>query len=452
MDLKRIQRFDSLLTDLYELTMAQAYFDQNMFAPATFSLFIRKYPPQRGYFVAAGLEHVVDFLENFHFSENALDFLKSLDMFSKAFLKYLKRLRFSGDVRAMPEGRIFFKDEPILEVTAPIIEAQLVESFLINAVNFPTTIASKAARCYHAARGRGLVDFSLRRTPGEDAGINVARASYLAGFDGTSNVLAGKFYDIPVSGTMAHSFVMSFEDEIEAFRAFARTFGDATVLLIDTYDTLSGAEKSIQVAREMARQGRKLRGVRLDSGDMTVLSKSVRERLNAAGFDDVNIFASGGFDEYKIDRSLADGARIDAFGVGTQMGVSADDPYLDIAYKLVRYDNRPVLKLSAGKQTLVDEKQIFRRTAAGVMQHDRIALRGESREGEPLLGVCMQNGRREQPLESLAEIRSRFLHEFETLPAGTRRLNNPDPVPVEISHALQERQHRAQRRAEAQTV
>jgi nicotinate phosphoribosyltransferase len=252
--------------------------------------------------------------------------------------------------------------------------------------------------------------------------------------------------------TMAHSFVMSFEDEIEAFRAFARTFGDATVLLIDTYDTLSGAEKAIQVAREMARQGRKLRGVRLDSGDMTALSKSVRERLNAAGFDEVNIFASGGFDEYKIDRSLADGARIDAFGVGTKMGVSADDPYLDIAYKLVRYDERPVLKLSAGKQTLVDEKQIFRRTAAGVMQNDRIALRGESREGEPLLGMCMQNGRREQPLESLGEIRSRFLHEFETLPAVTRKLKNPDPVPVEISHALQERQHRAQRRAEAQTV
>jgi nicotinate phosphoribosyltransferase len=446
------RRLDALLTDLYELTMAQAYFNRGMVAPATFSLFIREYPPRRGYFVSAGLEHAVDFLENFRFSREALDFLQSLELFSTDFLNHLEHLHFSGEVVAIPEGRIFFKDEPVLEVTAPVIEAQLVESFLINAVNFPTLIATKAARCYYAARGRGLVDFSLRRTPGEDAGLNVARASYLAGFDGTSNVLAGKLYDIPVSGTMAHSFVMSFEDETEAFRAFARTFGDATVLLVDTYDTLSGTEKAIRVAREMQGSGGRIRGLRLDSGNMTALSKSVREKLDQAGFNGVKIFASGGFDEYKIDRSLIDGAHIDAFGVGTKMGVSADDPYLDIAYKLVRYDRRPVLKLSTGKQTLVDEKQVFRYYRAGAMHHDRIGLRGEDDDGEPLLITCMQDGRRKQPAESLGDIRSRFLYEFGSLPNRYKDLKNPDNYPVEISEKLGQRQHSAEHRAKAQIV
>ncbi|MGD9306030.1 MAG: nicotinate phosphoribosyltransferase, partial [Desulfobacterales bacterium] len=314
----------ALLTDLYEFTMAQAYLQNNMFAAATFSLFIRDYPPHRGYFVSAGLEDVLDFLEWFHYSQEDLDYLSSTGLFSEDFLHYLSELRFTGDVYAIPEGRLFFKDEPVLEVTAPIIEGQLMESFVINAINLQANMASKVSRCVYAANGRNIVDFSLRRTQGTDAGLKVAKTGYIAGLAGTSNVLAGKLHKIPVSGTMAHSFITSFNEEIDAFRAFAEVFGDNTVLLIDTYDTLTGAEKAIEVAKEMAKRGQKLKGVRLDSGDMTKLSKQVRELLRQEGLEDVKIFASGGFDEFKIADSLANGAEIDAFGVGTKMGVSAD--------------------------------------------------------------------------------------------------------------------------------
>jgi len=274
-------------------------------------------------------------------------------------LHYLSTLRFTGDVFAIPEGRIFFKDEPILEITAPIIEAQLVEPFVINVINFQTTIATKASRCVYAARGRKLVDFSLRRTQGVDAGLKVARASYIVGFGGTSNVLAGKLYNIPVFGTMAHSFITSFKKEIDAFRAFSKIFPQNTVLLIDTYDTIIGAHKAAIIGKELLYQGKKLKGVRLDSGDMAPLSKEVRQVFKEAGLNNVMIFASGGFDEYKIAKVLEQGAEIDAFGVGTKMGVSADAPYTDIAYKLVEYDGRPVLKLSMGKKTLVGQKQAF---------------------------------------------------------------------------------------------
>jgi nicotinate phosphoribosyltransferase len=372
-----------LLTDLYEFTMAEAYFQSGMFAPATFSLFIRDYPPNRGYFVSAGLESVLDYLEQVRYSPEDLDYLKSTALFSEEFLHYLGDLCFSGNVHAIPEGRLFFKDEPVLEVTAPIIEGQLMESFVINAVNLQVTLATKVSRCVHAARGRKVVDFSLRRTPGIDAGLKVARAGYIAGLAGTSNVLAGKMYQIPVSGTMAHSFITSFPEEIDAFRAFAEAFGDQTVLLIDTYDTLAGAGKAVKVAKEMAQRGRKLKGVRLDSGDMTQLSKQVREMMDKAGFEDVKIYASGGFDEFKIADSLAGGAEIDAFGVGTKMGVSADSPYTDIAYKLVQYDGRPVLKLSSGKKTLVAEKQVFRIKNGYRLQKDIIGLQNDKSKIKP---------------------------------------------------------------------
>jgi nicotinate phosphoribosyltransferase len=432
----------ALLTDLYEFTMAQAYLQNNMFAAATFSLFIRDYPPHRGYFVSAGLEDVLDFLEWFHYSQEDLDYLSSTGLFSEDFLHYLSELRFTGDVYAIPEGRLFFKDEPVLEVTAPIIEGQLMESFVINAINLQTNMASKVSRCVYVANGRNIVDFSLRRTQGTDAGLKVARTGYIAGLAGTSNVLAGKLHKIPVSGTMAHSFITSFNEEIDAFRAFAEVFGDNTVLLIDTYDTLTGAEKAIEVAKEMAKRGQKLKGVRLDSGDMTKLSKQVRELLRQEGLEDVNIFASGGFDEFKIADSLADGAEIDAFGVGTKMGVSADSPYTDMAYKLVQYDGRPVLKLSSGKKTLVAEKQVFRKQANGRLNKDIIALRHENIEGEPLLKPVMEGGKRLQPPESLDVIRERFTREFTMLDDTFKAIKDPKVYLVEISPKLEKLQQK----------
>jgi len=436
----------ALLTDLYELTMSAAYFRSGMFEPATFSLFIRKYPKDRGYFVSAGLEDVLSFLESFHFAGEDLNYLESTGLFSTDLLHYLSGLRFSGSVHAIPEGRLFFKDEPVIEVTAPIIEAQIVETFIINAINLQVSIATKASRCFHAAAGRKLVDFSLRRTHGPDAGMRVARASYIAGFEGTSNVLAGKVYGIPISGTMAHSFVTSFEEEIDAFRAFAEAFPEKTVLLIDTYDTVVGARKALTVAEEMRKRGNRLVGVRLDSGDMVKLSKEVRSILDEAGFSDVSIFASGAFDEHKIADYMERGAMINAFGVGTKMGVSADAPYLDCAYKLVQYDGRPVLKLSSGKKTLVSEKQVFRQKDNNRLAGDTIALRDERLEGTPLLNCVMKNGERLHPPESLHTIRDRFREEFGMLDNAFKRLKNPEAFPVEVSGALEDLQKRSVQR------
>jgi len=430
----------AIFTDLYELTMAAAYYQHKMFSPATFSLFIRNYPPNRSYFVSAGLEDVLAFLDNYRFTQEELNYLSSVGLFTPDFLDFLGGLRFTGEVRTVPEGRVFFKDEPILEVTAPIIEAQLVETFIINAVNLQVSIAAKASRCVYAARGRSLVDFSMRRTQGTDAGLKVARASYIAGFAGTSNVLAGQSYSIPVSGTMAHSFITSFEEEIDAFHAFAETFPDNTVLLIDTYDTAAGARKAVEVAKEMKRRGKALRGVRLDSGDMAELSKEVRTILRHEGLDDVSIFASGGFDEYKIADVLKRGAEIDAFGIGTKMGVSADSPYTDMAYKLVQYEGRPVLKLSTGKKTLVGEKQVFRTRTENSLVEDTISLRDEKLNGEPLLKSVMKNGNREQPPEALKEIQDRFKEEFAALADAHKAIENPEEFPVKLAPGLRELQ------------
>jgi nicotinate phosphoribosyltransferase len=426
----------AIFTDLYELTMAAAFYQHKMFSPATFSLFIRDYPPNRGYFVSAGLEDVLAFLEDYHFSQEDLDYLSSTGLFTNDFLQFLGGLRFTGEVRAVPEGRLFFKDEPIVEVTAPIIEAQLVETFIINAVNLQVSIATKASRCVYAAQGRNLVDFSMRRTQGTDAGLKVARASYIAGFAGTSNVLAGQRYGLPVSGTMAHSFITAFEEEIDSFHAFAETFPENTVLLIDTYDTVAGARKAVEVARDMGKKGQRVRGVRLDSGDMAELSKEVRTILQQEGLDDLSIFASGGFDEYKIADVLERGAEIDAFGIGTKMGVSADAPYTDMAYKLVRYGGRPVLKLSTGKKTLVGEKQVFRTRSDTSLVEDTIALLDEKLNGEPLLKVVMRNGNREQPPEGLREIQGRFKEEFAALADAHKAIKNPEEFPVKLAPGL----------------
>lgn len=419
----------TLLTDLYELTMAACYFENQMFEKAAFSLFIRDYPPGRRYFVAAGLEDVLRYLEGFRFSRDDLAYLARLGLFKRNFLSFLAELRFTGDVWAIPEGRIFFANEPILEVEAPLIEAQLVETFLINAVNLQTMIATKASRCFYAAAGRKLVDFSLRRTQGIDAGLKVARASFIGGFMGTSNVLAGKLYGLPIFGTMAHSFITSFGREIDAFRAFARTFPSHTVLLVDTYDTVAGARKASTVGKEMAKRGERLRGVRLDSGDIARLSRQVRRILDQGGLNQATIFASGAFDEIKIRQVLRRSGVVDAFGVGTKMGVSADAPYLDMAYKMVEYAGRPVLKLSSGKETLVGRKQIFRfYTASGKMDRDLVGLRDDFFEGgESLLRLVMNRGRVVGRRPSLPRLQKRFLEEFSRLDEKYKRIERDGP-------------------------
>jgi len=434
-----------LLTDLYELTMAASYFENGMSDPATFSLFTRKYPSNRSYFVAAGLEDFLDYATNFQFSESDLAYLDDTGLFSNGFIDYLKTLRFTGSIHALAEGEIFFKDEPILEVTAPIIEAQIVETFAINALNFQSVIATKAARCVHAAAGRRLVDFSLRRTHGTDAGLKVARSSYIAGFIATSNVLAGKLYDIPISGTMAHSYISSFRDELEAFRAFARSFPDKTVLLIDTYDTIAGAHKAAIVGQEMAGEGHKLLGVRLDSGDMTQLSQEVRKILDEAGLDNTEIFASSSFDEYKIAKTIKEGASIDAFGVGTRMGVSSDAPYFDMAYKLVRYGDRPIMKLSTGKVNLAGEKQVFRMSdPQGRFLEDVIGTRDETVEdASPLLEHVMQDGRLLRNHPSLEEIRERFRTNFQALDDKFKVLQGDSSYTVTLSDRLKALQEKA---------
>lgn len=418
--------------------MAQAYWEHGQTAPATFSLFARRLPEERSYLVAAGLEELLAYLESWRFSEGAIAYLESTGTFSGPFLEYLSGVRFTGEVWAIPEGTVCFAEEPLVEVTAPVIEAQIVETFAINQMNLQTTIASKAVRCVDAAQGRTLVDFSLRRTQGTDAGMKVARASYLAGFAATSNVLAGERYGIPISGTMAHSFVTSYEREIEAFRAFAESFPNNCVLLIDTYDTLEGARNAVTTAKEMAARGQRLRGVRLDSGEMLELSKQVRSLLDSEGLADVEIFASGGLDEYEIAELLSEGAPIDGFGVGTKMGTSADAPYLDTAYKMVAYEGRPVLKLSTGKLSLPGPKQVFRQIDDdGMMARDVLAQRDAETEGEPLLECVMRDGKRTGPPVTLDESRDRCAAERERLPERLRQVRETGRYPVELSPGLE---------------
>lgn len=426
-----------LCTDLYELTMTAGYWELGMAGAATFSLFLRR-QPQRGYYVAGGLAAVLDMLEGFQFHDDDIAYLKQLGLFQPGFLDYLRGLRFTGDVWALPEGSIFFPDEPILEVTAPLIEAQLLETLLINTIGLHTLTATKASRCVYAAKGRKLVDFALRRTQGVDAGMAVSRSTYLAGFDATSNLLAGKKYGIPVAGTMAHSFVQSFPSEREAFEAYADIFPDRTILLIDTYDTIRGAQLAVQIAHDMASSGKQLAGVRLDSGDIIALSRQVRRIFDAAGLPQVDILASGGLDEYSVAEIVARDAPIDAFGVGTRVGVSADRPYLNLVYKLVQYENRNVRKLSHGKKTLAAPKQLFRyREVDGMYKNDIIGLRSETMHlGQQLLDLVMERGRICQTLPALEQIRHRFKSRLERLPEPYKQLNEPLHYPVGVSREL----------------
>ncbi len=433
----------ALLTDLYELTMADSYFRRGKNQETTFDLFIRHLPPHRSYLVAAGLEQVLYYLAHIRFTPQAVDYLASLRLFSREFLDYLRGFRFTGTVWAIPEGEFFFPKEPVLRVTAPRIEAQIIETFLLNTINFQSMIASKASRVVQAARGRAVVDFSPRRDHGADAALKVARASYIGGCAGTSCTLAGQVFGIPVYGTMAHSYIMSFETELEAFRAFAQDFPTNALLLIDTYDTLQGARHAILVAREMEARGHRLRGVRLDSGDLVALSREVRKILDEAGLDYVRILLSGDLNEYKIQDLLDRGAVVDLFGVGTEMGTSRDAPSLGGVYKLVEDDMGPKIKLSAGKVTLPGRKQVYRVVdGQGVWKEDVIALEGEEvsfrEETYPLLVKVMEEGEVVYDLPSLKEIRSRCLEAVGRLPEGLKTLEAypEEELPVRLSPAL----------------
>ncbi|MFO7571368.1 MAG: nicotinate phosphoribosyltransferase [Gaiellaceae bacterium] len=412
-----------LLVDLYQLTMGESYVREGIAErEATFSLFFRTLPPRWGYALAAGLEDALRYLAQLRFDDGDLAYLEGTGLFTAPFLDRLAALRFQGHVRALPEGTPVFPSEPLLELTAPLLEAQIAETMVLNEVHLQTLIASKAARSVEAAGSRLLVDFALRRAHGGEAGLEVARASYLAGFDATSNVLAGRRYGVPLAGTMAHSYIEAFDDEVEAFRAFARAYPDDAILLVDTYDTLEGARRAVAVARELAEDGHRLRGVRLDSGDLVALSHEVREILDDAGFADALVFASGGLDEDEIARLLDAGAPIGGFGVGTAMGVSADAPFLDMVYKLVELDGRPVLKLSEGKATLPGRKQLWRVSHDGRSAHDVLGLTDGVADGEPLLREVMRDGRVTWT-ESLAETRERARREREVLPDPVRALD-----------------------------
>ena len=434
----------ALLTDLYELTMADSYFRRGMNRECTFDLFVRELPERRNFMVACGLEQAIEYLENLAFRDDAIEYLATLDRFSDGFLDYLRMFSFSGEVWAAPEGEIMFPQEPLLHVTAPLIEAQIVETFLLNSVIFQTMIAGKAARISLACRPCQFVDFSPRRDHGADAALKAARASYVAGAAATSNVLAGRTYGIPVTGTMAHSYVMAFDDEEEAFRSFARDFPRHAVLLIDTFDVEEGARRAARVGIELASMGSSLQGVRIDSGDLDALSRSVRKILDDAGLNQAMISVSGDLDEYRIRDLVAAGAPIDSFGVGTQLGTSGDAPTLGGVYKLAADSGQPRIKLSAGKVTIPGRKQVFRFPASGTPDHDLMALEHEDiAGGRPLLERVMVAGQRVGEPEPLESIRDRCRARIDDLPEELRSLEERGEYDVRMSAGLQELVDRA---------
>lgn len=426
---------DALFTDLYELTMLRSYFAQGMNEKAVFEAFVRRLPATRGFLVAAGLEQVLEFLENLRFEEEELAWLERHYDLDAAFLSSLRDLRFTGDVDAVPEGTVVFENEPLLRVTAPLPQAQLVETRLLNLLHFQTVIASKAARIVLAAPGKLLVDFGVRRSHGLEAGLLAARAAYIAGFHGTSTVLAGRKFGIPLHGTMAHSYVQAHDDELEAFRSFARANPDRAVLLIDTYDTEDGARNVVRLAQE----GIVVRGVRIDSGDLLAHSRNVRRILDEGGLHDCTIFASGGLDEHEIQQLVAADAPIDGFGVGTRLDTSEDAPYLDCAYKLEEYAGRPRRKRSEGKATWPGRKQVYRvQTRSGEMMYDTVTLAFDTHPGEPLLVPVMRRGQRVAPAEPLARIRARAEQQLRALPEHLRALDVGPAYRVDIAPALRE--------------
>jgi nicotinate phosphoribosyltransferase len=426
-----------LLTDLYQLNMVQAYLERRETKTAVFEFFVRTLHPRRKFLIAAGLEQALGYLENLRFSSEEIDWLSTYGRFGKSLLDYLAAFRFTGDVHAVPEGTAFFANEPILRVTAPLPEAQLVETRLINILHFQCLIAAKAARFVLAAPGKLLVDFGLRRAHGAEAGLLAARASYIAGFTGTATLLAGKLYDIPLFGTMAHSYIQAHDDEISAFENFARSRPDRLVLLIDTYDTEAAARKVVALAPRLKKAGIRVAGVRLDSGDLIALSKSVRQILDEGGLAQVTIFASGGLDEDELFAAARANAPIDGFGVGTSLTTSFDVPALDCAYKLQEYAGLARRKLSSGKVTWPGRKQVWRRFGSnGRMAGDVLSVEEDDQPGDRLIQGAMLGGRRVHKPESLTEIRARAAHNIEALPEPLRRLDPDATYPVTVSEGL----------------
>jgi nicotinate phosphoribosyltransferase len=440
------QRGRALHTDLYELTMAAAYFEQGITDRAAFELFVRELPPQRSYLVCAGLAQAVSYLRNLRFTGRHIDFLRRLPVFQKVsrrFFDHLAGLSFSGTLEAIPEGRPVFAEEPLLRVEAPIIQAQMVETFLLSMVNYQTLVATKAARVVDAARCDGkertVVDFGTRRAHGPDAAVLAARAAFIGGCAATSNLEAGHRMGIPVSGTQAHSYIMAFDSEEEAFRSYYQCFGEQTLLLIDTYDVIEGARKAIRTVP-------RLRGVRIDSGDISALSKQVRALLDDAGLKNATIVASGDLDEYAIARLVREGARVDAFGVGTQLVTGGDVAALGGVYKLVAIEKSgrwmPRVKLSPDKATFPGRKQVYRFSDApgGRFTHDVIASAEEPCPpgAEPLLRTVMREGALVEPLPALAEVQDFARKQIARLPMRHRDLANPQPYRVEMSAALQQ--------------
>ncbi|MFA5410389.1 MAG: nicotinate phosphoribosyltransferase [Candidatus Omnitrophota bacterium] len=432
----------SLLLDLYELTMAESYFTYKRDASATFDLFVRELPLNRAYLVACGLEDILNYIKNLKFTKDDLVYLKRLGLFSAGFLEYLNNFRFRGDIWAMPEGTLFFAQEPLIRVTGRIIEAQIIESFLLNTLNLQTMIASKASRVVSAAKGRKVFDFSLRRTHGQDAALKASRSAYLAGAAGTSNVLAGKLYKIPVAGTMAHSYVMSFKHEMDSFLAYSNSFPGKTILLVDTYDTKKGIEHAVIIGRYLQEKKYRLKGIRLDSGDIVSLSKFARKALDEAGLNDVQIFASGNLDEFKIKALLEQGARIDSFGVGTNMGTSIDAPCLDVIYKISEVTDEegnflPTMKLSQGKVTYPGRKQVFRlQDKKGKFMKDILGLEKEKIKGRPLLIKVVEKGRVIYRPPPLKKARSYAANNLSRFPEALKGVYSRHKYPVVISPGL----------------
>ena len=449
-----MREYSALLTDLYELTMAAGYFQSGFDGRATFELFIRQLPPHRNFLVVAGLDQAVEFLENVNFSPDEIDYLRKHPLFGKIhadFFAYLSGFRFTGDVCAMPEGTLAFPGEPVMRVTAPIIEAQILETYLLATLSYSTMVASKAARIFTSAQGRGVVDFSARRAHGGPASLLCARAAVVGGCSGTSNTLAGQMFDIGTYGTQAHSWIMAYENEAEAFGHFLDTFPEGATLLVDTYNVRNAVKTILKM-------GRKPAGIRLDSGDLCADSRWARRELNRAGWKDVKIFASGDLDEYKIAALIKRGAAIDAFGVGTALGTPGDAPHLNLIYKLVEVERdgkiREAAKFSRHKVTYPGRKQVFRHSnSRGEFQSDHIAIEDEPHNGgDPLLVQVMRHGKRVAAKEPLSAMRERCIANLARLPKRYRALDRPAKYPVRYSQRLKAMLEQVRRRVRNSAV
>lgn len=428
-----------LLTDLYQLTMLAGYFDRRMEATAVFELFVRKLPNCRNFLLVAGLEQTLAFLERLRFTPEELDWIKRSGRFKPAFIDYLAALEFTGNIEAMPEGTVFFANEPVLRVVASLPQAQLVETRLINLLHLQTLIASKAARSVLTAPGKLLVDFGLRRAHGAEAGLLAARAGYIAGMAGTATVLAAPLFDIPIAGTMAHAFIQAHDEEFAAFEHFARAQPDNVVLLIDTYDTEAATCKVVELAGRLAEEGIPIKGVRIDSGDLAEHARKVRKILDDGGHPEITIFASGNLDEYALAELMKKEAPIDGFGIGTHLDTSADRPYLDYVYKLQEYAGIARRKRSEGKATWPGRKQVYRyHDRQGRLAYDLLTLEADPHPGEPLIKPVMRAGKRLASPEPLSQIRNRVAEGLASLPERLRGLEQATlPYEVRVSEAIQ---------------